>query len=114
MTSNKTKQLLCILKWQALVVSSQNNNKMDAIVQCWEMFYKFGCSGKDYVEALAFVCRLKKMCKTSNNLRIERSFSACFFKITIFPISFSNAKWILISLESLMIELYLHIKIYLD
>ena len=27
-------------------------------------------------------------------LRIERSVSACFCKITIFPISFSNAKWI--------------------
>ena len=43
-------------------------------------------------------------------LRIECSVSACFFKIKIFPISFSNAKWIWISSESLMIELYLHIK----
>ena len=43
-------------------------------------------------------------------LRIDRSDSICFFKITIFRISFSNAKWIFISLESLMIELYLHLK----
>ena len=47
-------------------------------------------------------------------LRIERNVSACFFKIIIFPISFSNAKWIQISLGSFMIELYLHVKIYLD
>ena len=40
--------------------------------------------------------------------------SACFFKTKIFAISFSNAKWIYISLESLMIELHLHLKIYLD
>ena len=46
-------------------------------------------------------------------LRIGRSFSACFFKTTVFPISFSNAKWIEVSLESLMIELCLRIKIYL-
>ena len=45
---------------------------------------------------------------------MERSVSACFSKITIIPISFSNAKWIYTLLESLMIELYLHIKIYLD
>ena len=42
------------------------------------------------------------------------SVSACFFKITIFPIPFCNAEWIKISLENLMIELYLHIKIYLE
>ena len=32
----------------------------------------------------------------------------------IFPIFFSNAKWIKISLEGLMIELYLLVKMYLD
>ena len=63
MTSNKTKELLGILKWQALVVSSQDNDKMDAILQCSGIFYKFGCSGKDYVEALTFVYRLKKCAK---------------------------------------------------
>ena len=41
MTSNKTKQLLPILKWQALVVCSQDNDKMDAIVQCQGIFNKF-------------------------------------------------------------------------
>ena len=39
---------------------------------------------------------------------------SCFFNIAIFSNSFSDAKWIWISLESLMIELYLHMKIYLD
>ena len=29
---------------------------------------------------------------SSHKIRIERSVSACFFKITIFSISFSNAK----------------------
>ena len=38
---------------------------------------------------------------------IERSVSTCFFNIAIFPISFSNAKWIWILLESLMIEIYI-------
>ena len=47
-------------------------------------------------------------------LGIERSVSVGFFKITIFPIPFSNAKWIQISFQSLMIELSLHIKNYLD
>ena len=65
MTSDKTKQLLGFLKWQALVVSSQGNNKMDAIIQCWGIFDKFVCSSSDYVE----VCRLKEMRKTSKNLK---------------------------------------------
>ena len=43
------------------------------------------------------------------NFRIEHSVLACFFKITIFPISLSNVKWI-----SLMLEFYVHTKIYLD
>ena len=50
----------------------------------------------------------------NHDLRIERSVSVCFFNIAILPISFSNAKWIWMSLESLMIEFYLHIKIHLD
>ena len=61
MISDNIKQLLQILKWQALVVSSQGNDKMNATVQCRGIFYKFGCSGKDYVEALTFACRLEKM-----------------------------------------------------
>ena len=52
--------------------------------------------------------------KPSVSLRTERSVSAYFFKITICAVSFSNAKCIYLSLETLMIELYLHIKIYLD
>ena len=36
--------------------------------------------------------RLRYLHETT--LRIECSVSACFFKFTIFPISFSNAKWI--------------------
>ena len=47
-------------------------------------------------------------------LRIERSVSVCLFNIAIVPISFFNAKRICISLESLMIELYLLTKIYFD
>ena len=36
-TSNKTKQLLFMLKWQALVISGQHNDKMGVIVQCREV-----------------------------------------------------------------------------
>ena len=63
--SDETKQLLRMLKWQTLVVSCQDNDKMDAIVQCRGIFYRVGYSGKDYVE----VCRLKKMWKTSKNFK---------------------------------------------
>ena len=38
-----------MLKWQTLVVSSQDNDKI-AIVQCRGIFYRVGYSGKDYVE----------------------------------------------------------------
>ena len=41
---------------------------------------------------------------------LEDSVSVCFFKIVIFPIYFFNAKWIYISLESLIIKLFLHKK----
>ena len=47
-------------------------------------------------------------------LTIERMFLHAFLKITIFPVFFSNVKWMYISLESLVIELYLHLKINLD
>ena len=46
-------------------------------------------------------------------IKDKRSVSVCSFNIGIFPISFSNAKWIWISSENL-IELYLYVKIYLD
>ena len=61
MISDNITQLLHILKWQALVVSSQGKDKMNAIIQCRGIFYKFGSSGKDYVEALTLVFRLEKM-----------------------------------------------------
>ena len=39
--------------------------------------------------------RISESCiKMKINLRIELSVSACFYKITIFPISFFNAKWL--------------------
>ena len=53
--------------------------------------------------------------KNGENMpHLERSVSACCFKIAIFPFHFSNVKWIWIPLESLKIELNLCIKIYLD
>ena len=54
MTRDKTKQLLHIFNWQALVVCGQDFDKMDAIFQCWEIFYKFECSCKDCVERFNF------------------------------------------------------------
>ena len=50
---------------------------------------------------------LQKTYERFRPLRIERSASVCFFNIAIFLISFSNAKWIWISLES-----YIYIYIY--
>ena len=54
-SNDKVTKLSLILKWQALVASSQDNDKMEAIFQCQEVFYKFGCSGKNCVEALTLV-----------------------------------------------------------
>ena len=42
-------------------------------------------------------------------LRIECIVSVCFFKFCSLPYFLSNAKWIWISLECLMVELYLDI-----
>ena len=64
MTCDKTKQLLSILQWQALVVSVQDNDKMDVIVQCRGSFYKFGRSGKDYVQIFNFRVKITKDVKT--------------------------------------------------
>ena len=55
-----TKQLFRILKWQGLVVSGQDNDKMDAIVQCRGICFKFGCSDKGCVEAFNFCVEIKK------------------------------------------------------
>ena len=57
MKSDQTKQLLFIFKWQTLVVIGQDSNKLDVIVQCREVSCKFGCSGKNYLEA--FNCRVQ-------------------------------------------------------
>ena len=45
---------------------------------------------------------------------LECSVSVCFFKKVIFPIYFFNAKWIYLSLESLIIKLFLHKKILIQ
>ena len=34
------------------------------ILQCWEVFYKFGWSGKDYVEAFNFRVKITKDVKS--------------------------------------------------
>ena len=41
-------------------MNSQDNDKMEAVVQWWGIFYKSGCSGKDYVEAFNFRVQIKK------------------------------------------------------
>ena len=59
---------MCILKWQALAFSDQNNDKMDVIAHWRGIFYKYGCSGKDYVEAFNFSVQITK------NLKIVKEF----------------------------------------
>ena len=49
-----------ILKWQALVLSGQDIDKMDTIFQCRGVFYKFECSCNDCVEAFNFCEQMKK------------------------------------------------------
>lgn len=51
MIGDKTKQILRILKWQALVV------------QCRGIFYEFLCSGKDFVKAFNFHVQMTKNVK---------------------------------------------------
>ena len=80
MASNKTRQLLRILKWKALLVSSQDNDKMDAIVQCRGIFYKCRCSGKDYVEEFNFRLQIKNDVKNIKEFKeIIRYFFSLFF-----------------------------------
>ena len=83
MTSNKTKQLLHILKWQSLVISSQDNDEMGVMVQRRGIFYKFGFSRKDYVAALTFLSRLKTMWKASKNSENNK-----VFIFTVLPLLF--------------------------
>ena len=60
-TGNKTKQLLFMLKWQALVVSGQDNDKIDVMVQCREFFVNLDDLVTIMLKGLTFVCRLQKM-----------------------------------------------------
>ena len=60
MISDKTIQLLRILKWQAFVVSGQDIDKMEAKFQCRGIFHKFECFCKDCVEAFNFCVEIKK------------------------------------------------------
>ena len=54
MTGDKTKQLLRILEWHALVVSGQDNDKMNT--------GEFGDAlARIMLKHLNFVCRLQKM-----------------------------------------------------
>ena len=77
MTSDKIKQFLRILKRQALIFSGQNNDKIDVIVQCRGFFCKFGCCGKDYVEAFNFRMQISKDVKSVKEFR-DIHF-CCFF-----------------------------------
>ena len=60
MISEKAKQVLRILKWQAVVVSGQDFDKVDAICKCRRIFCEFECSCKDCVEAFNFCVQIKK------------------------------------------------------
>ena len=64
MISDKTKQVLLILKWLALVVRGQDNDKRHVIVKCQGIFCKLGCSGKDYVESFYFRVQITKDAKS--------------------------------------------------
>ena len=57
-----------------------SNDKMDVIVQCRGMFYKFGCSGKDYVEAFNFCVHITKDMKNAKEFKeTTRSLFLLFF-----------------------------------
>ena len=55
MTCDKTKQLLSILQWQALVVSVQDNDKMGVIVQCRGSFINLDALATIMLKYLIFV-----------------------------------------------------------
>ena len=63
MTGDKKKQILRILKRQALVVTGQDN-KMDVVVQSRKIFCKFGCYGRNYIEAFNFCVQFTKDVKS--------------------------------------------------
>ena len=87
MTSDQ-KQLLHILKWEALVVSGQDNNKMDVIVQCGVIFHKFGCSEKDYVEAFNFCVHISKDVKNMKQFKETIRYLLLLFFLGIFYLVF--------------------------
>ena len=60
---------MCILKWQALAFSDQNKDKMDVIAHWRGIFYKYGCSGKDYVEAFNFSVQITKNLKIVKEIK---------------------------------------------
>ena len=70
MTGEKPKQLsYVILKWQALVVYGQDNDKMNVIVHCRQIFLYLDALARIILKHLTFVCRLRKMQKESKNLK---------------------------------------------
>ena len=82
--SDKTKQLLRILKWQSLVVSGQNVDKMDTVFQRWGIFYKFECSCKDCVEAFNFCVQIKEDVKYVKKLKEIIRYFFLFFFLSLF------------------------------
>ena len=61
MISEKAKQVLRILKWQALVVSGQDFVKLMQYVSVGEFFVNLNALARIALKHLTFVCRLKKM-----------------------------------------------------
>ena len=84
MTGDKTKQLLHILKWQPLVVSGPDNNKIDVIVQFSGTFHKFGCSGKDNVEGFNFSVQITRDVKRVKEFKETRRYVFLLFFLGYF------------------------------
>ena len=83
-----------------------------------ERYIQYWCQGK-CLACFKYICTSFRI--NISHLKLEfpifKDRTQCFFvffNIAIFAISFSNAKWVRASLESLMIELYLYMKIYLS
>ena len=71
---------------------------MDAIVQSREIFYKFGCSGKDYVEAFNFYVQIEKDVKNVKEFKeIVRYlfllfFLGPFYLVLLLPAAIPNSR----------------------
>ena len=74
-------------KWQALVVTGQDNDEMDVIVQRRGIFYIFGCSGKNYDEAFNFRVQITKDMK--NFKEFKETIRYLFLLRFSLPFSFS-------------------------